>query len=128
MYFYLLIYSFIYSIHLLFIYLCNLFYSIMYFSCTVFQESNNQVSSGVLTRFCIVLGHVAMCQLVHLDIYVFSELKRRNNLRDEMEVEKKRKKKSKHSKKSPSSSASDTKVTFFSVFFKPLGCKKRFLG
>lgn len=66
------------------------------------------MSAAVLTRFCVVLGHVALCQLVHLDIYVFSELKRRNNLRDEMEIEKTRKKKSKHTKKSLPSSASDT--------------------
>lgn len=81
-----------------------------------FQESSNQVSIGVLTRFCTVLGHVAMCQLVHLDIYVFSELKRRNNLRDEMEIEKKKKKKSKHTKKSLPSSASDMNKVIFSCF------------
>lgn len=67
------------------------------------SDNNFSVPAGVLTRFCVVLGHVAVCQLVHLDIYVFSELKRRNNLKEEMEVEKKRKK----TRKSKKSSASD---------------------
>ena len=56
-----------------------------------FQENIFTVPAGVLTRFCVVVGHLAVCQLVHLDIYVFSELKRRNNLKEEMEVQKKRK-------------------------------------
>lgn len=87
-----------------------------------FQESTIDVPAGVLTRFCVVLGHVAVCQLVHLDIYIFSELKRRNNLKDEMEIEKKRKKKSRKTRKSPPSSASDMSKVTFQFFLTKICC------
>jgi condensin complex subunit 1 len=37
-------------------------------------------SSGVLSRFLFVCGHVALQQLIHLDVAVFGELKRRRAL------------------------------------------------
>ncbi|XP_075978130.1 CAP-D2 condensin subunit [Anticarsia gemmatalis] len=47
----------------------------------------------LLTRFVFVLGHVALQQLIYLDISVYSELRRRNQVREERKIEEKRKKK-----------------------------------
>ncbi|XP_064081670.1 condensin complex subunit 1-like [Macrobrachium nipponense] len=70
-----------------------------------------QVPVGILTRFIVVVGHVALCQLVHLDTYIFSELKRRNFLKEEMENEKKSKKKNKNHRKSLITSASEASIS-----------------
>ncbi|KAH9629496.1 hypothetical protein HF086_015826 [Spodoptera exigua] len=47
----------------------------------------------LLTRFVFVLGQVALQQLIYLDINVYSELRRRNQVREERKAEEKRKKK-----------------------------------
>jgi condensin complex subunit 1 len=56
------------------------------------------VEAFVLRRLCFLAGHVALCMLIHLDVSVFTELKRRNYLR-EQKKEKDAKKKEKKSKK-----------------------------
>nr|XP_045604996.1 condensin complex subunit 1-like [Procambarus clarkii] len=75
--------------------------------CSTPQAPTLQVPVGVLSRFYVVLGHVALRQLIHLDTFIFSELKRRNFLREEMETEKKIKKKRKNRRKSRATSASE---------------------
>lgn len=71
------------------------------------QSSTVTVGVGVLTRFYVVVGHVALRQLVHLDTYIFSEMKRRSYLKDEMENEKQVKKKRKSKRKSLATSATE---------------------
>ena len=46
------------------------------------KENTEEVSlpSELLTRFIFVLGHVALQQLIYLDISVYSELRRRNQV------------------------------------------------
>lgn len=54
----------------------------------------------VVTRFVVMVGHVALRQMLYLDVAVFCELKRRNMLREERDEclnTKKRKKKKQHS-------------------------------
>ncbi|KAK4295273.1 hypothetical protein Pmani_032152 [Petrolisthes manimaculis] len=70
------------------------------------QQSNTvTVGVGVLTRFYVVVGHVALRQLAHLDTYIFSEMKRRTYLKEEMENEKQVKRKRKSKRKSLATSA-----------------------
>ncbi|CAD0201294.1 unnamed protein product [Chrysodeixis includens] len=61
------------------------------------KDSENQdeitLPMELLTRFVFVLGQVAMQQLIYLDIFVYSELRRRNQVREERKIEEKRKKK-----------------------------------
>ena len=64
----------------------------------------------VLSRFFVIVGHVAIRQLVHLDTYVFSEIKRRNHIKEEHEMEKKKKKKDKNKRKSLATSASEVSM------------------
>nr|XP_053639720.1 condensin complex subunit 1-like [Cherax quadricarinatus] len=75
--------------------------------CTQSQGNILKVPMGVLSRFYVVIGHVALRQLIHLDTFIFSELKRRNFLKEEMETEKKIKKKRKSRKKSHATSATE---------------------
>ena len=58
-----------------------------------------------LRRLVFVVGHIALCQLNYLDVSVFNELKRRNNLRDQKK-EKNNAAKKKASRKSKSGSTS----------------------
>lgn len=54
----------------------------------------------VVTRFVVMVGHIALRQMLYLDVAVFCELKRRNMLREERDERlntKKRKKKKQHS-------------------------------
>lgn len=44
------------------------------------NEEEIMIPSELLTRFIVVLGHVALQQLIYLDIYVYSELRRRNQV------------------------------------------------
>ncbi|XP_068224486.1 condensin complex subunit 1 [Palaemon carinicauda] len=74
-------------------------------------QSLLQVPVGIVTRFIVVVGQVALCQLVHLDTYIFSELKRRNFLKEEMENEKKSKKSRKSHRKSLITSASEASMS-----------------
>lgn len=55
------------------------------------KETNqvSDVSSIVLSKLLYIIGHVAVKQLVHLDVSVYKELKRRNMLR-EMQGKKKK--------------------------------------
>ena len=41
------------------------------------------LSSAILTRFVFVCGHVAFNELIHLDVAIFGELKRRHALMEE---------------------------------------------
>ncbi|CAF4904025.1 unnamed protein product [Pieris macdunnoughi] len=56
------------------------------------DDDSTDVPAELLTRFVFVLGHVALQQLIHLDISVYSELRRRNQVREERKAEEKRKK------------------------------------
>lgn len=54
----------------------------------------------VVTRFVVMVGHIALRQMLYLDVAVFCELKRRNMLREERDERlntKKQKKKKQHS-------------------------------
>merc|ERR1739842_131463 len=42
------------------------------------SQGRQNVPMGVLSRFFVVVGHMAIRQLIHLDSHIFSELKRRN--------------------------------------------------
>ncbi|XP_018015695.1 condensin complex subunit 1 isoform X2 [Hyalella azteca] len=57
------------------------------------------VPTTLLKRFLMFVGRVAICQLVHLDTSIFSELKRRNHLKEQHDNAKKEKKKTKTKKK-----------------------------
>ncbi|CAG9786783.1 unnamed protein product [Diatraea saccharalis] len=57
------------------------------------NEEDVSLPTELLTRFVFVLGHVALQQLIYLDISVYSELRRRNQVREERKIEDKRKKK-----------------------------------
>lgn len=53
----------------------------------------------VVTRFMVMVGHIALRQMLYLDVAVFCELKRRNMLREERDEclnTKKQKKKKQH--------------------------------
>ncbi|XP_039753451.1 condensin complex subunit 1 [Pararge aegeria] len=56
-------------------------------------EEEASIPYELLTRFIFVLGHIALQQLIYLDISVYSELRRRNQVREERKAEEKRKKK-----------------------------------
>ncbi|KAK7066921.1 Ncapd2p [Halocaridina rubra] len=75
------------------------------------QNVLDEVPVFILTRFILIMGQVALCQLVHLDTYIFSELKRRNFLTEEMEIEKKNKKKKKNSRRSLATSATEASMS-----------------
>ena len=50
------------------------------------QEGNvhsRNIGQEHLKRLVFVVGHIALCQLNYLDVLVFNELKRRNNLREQ---------------------------------------------
>ncbi|XP_069359396.1 condensin complex subunit 1 isoform X2 [Maniola hyperantus] len=57
------------------------------------DEEDASMPSELLTRFIFVLGHIALQHLIYLDISVYSELRRRNQVREERKAEEKRKKK-----------------------------------
>ena len=61
----------------------------------------------VLARFLVLTGRVAIRQLVHLDTFIFSELKRRNHAKEEHETVKKSKKSKGSKRKSLMASAFD---------------------
>ncbi|KYN03812.1 Condensin complex subunit 1 [Cyphomyrmex costatus] len=56
------------------------------------KETNeiSDISSTVLSKLLYVIGHVAIKQLVHLDVSIYKELKRRNTLREMQGKKKKR--------------------------------------
>lgn len=74
------------------------------------EEETHSVSKSIgqehLKRLVFVVGHVAVCQLNYLDVLVFNELKRRNNLR-EQKKEKENAAKKKGSRKSKGGSTSN---------------------
>ncbi|ROT63466.1 hypothetical protein C7M84_018678 [Penaeus vannamei] len=74
------------------------------------ETEDIKVPVGILTRFFVFVGQVALRQLIHLDTYVFSELKRRNYLKEEMETEKKKKKKKRNTRKSLATSATEASM------------------
>ncbi|XP_048478584.1 condensin complex subunit 1 [Plutella xylostella] len=57
------------------------------------NEEEASFPTELLIRFVFVLGQVALQQLIYLDICVYSELRRRNQVREDRKVEEKRKKK-----------------------------------
>jgi len=59
------------------------------------KETNqiSDVSSVVLSKLLYIIGHVAIKQLVHLDVSIYKELKRRNMIREMQGKKKKRKSK-----------------------------------
>ncbi|CAG5045986.1 unnamed protein product [Parnassius apollo] len=57
------------------------------------NEEEASIPTELLTRFVFVLGQIALQQLIYLDISVYSELRRRNQVREERKAEEKRKKK-----------------------------------
>ncbi|CAB4059470.1 YCS4 [Lepeophtheirus salmonis] len=59
--------------------------------CAVCDDNN--INMTEIKRLVYVAGQIAVCQIKHLDISIFCEMKRRNHLR-EMKKEKKRKRKS----------------------------------
>jgi len=56
------------------------------------KETNqvSDVSNIELSRLLYIIGHVAIKQLVHLDVSIYKELKRRNTLREMQGKKKKR--------------------------------------
>lgn len=60
------------------------------------KETNqvSDVSNIELSRLLYIVGHVAIKQLVHLDVSIYKELKRRNTLREMQGKRKKRNPKS----------------------------------
>lgn len=79
------------------------------------SQPDTQVSVGcpfeVVTRFMVMVGHIALRQMLFLDVAVFCELKRRNVLREERNEclnTKKQKKKKQHGSSRNSMSASET--------------------
>lgn len=77
------------------------------------KETNqvSDVSNIVLSRLLYIIGHVAIKQLVHLDVSIYKELKRRNTLR-EMQGKKKKQipKNSSMSNKAKSSISSNASI------------------
>lgn len=73
------------------------------------SQPNTQVSAEcpfeVLSRFVFMIGHIALRQMLYLDVAVFCELKRRNMLREErdegLNTKSKKKKKQQKSNKNP---------------------------
>ncbi|XP_045448315.1 condensin complex subunit 1 [Melitaea cinxia] len=57
------------------------------------NEEEASLPTELLIRFIFMLGHIALQQLIFLDISVYSELRRRNQVREERKAEEKRKKK-----------------------------------
>ncbi|XP_057379225.1 condensin complex subunit 1-like [Daphnia carinata] len=51
------------------------------------ENGELEVSSTVLTRILVVAGQVALRQLIHLDVHVYSELRRRARVREEKHEE-----------------------------------------
>ncbi|WAR15385.1 CND1-like protein [Mya arenaria] len=49
------------------------------------EESSASFASGVLSRLLSLVGHVALRQLVHLDLAVFGEMKRRRAIQEQKE-------------------------------------------
>ena len=80
--------------------------------CSRIQEEHNlQVKEGseigdemkvetyILRRLCFLAGHVALCMLIYLDVNVFTELKRRNWMREQKKEKDAKKEKEKEKKK-----------------------------
>ncbi|CAK1551134.1 unnamed protein product [Leptosia nina] len=57
------------------------------------EDDMCDVQTERLLRFVFVLGHIALQQLIYLDISVYNELRRRNQVREERKAEEKKKKK-----------------------------------
>ena len=71
--------------------------------------TNSQFGQEHLRRLVFVVGHIAVCQLNYLDVMVFNELKRRNNLREQKkENDSAAKKKAARKNKSGSTSTLET--------------------
>lgn len=51
------------------------------------ESEEKEVSAGVLTRILVIAGQVAIRQLVHLDVHIYSELRRRARVREERHEE-----------------------------------------
>jgi len=65
---------------------------------TAIESLLENVNSRIVARLLSISGHVALLQLFHLDVSIFSELKRRHRIREE-----EKEKKGQKSKKTPSS-------------------------
>lgn len=42
----------------------------------------SSISSTVLSKLLYIVGHIAIRHMVHMDVYIYKELKRRNTLRE----------------------------------------------
>lgn len=51
------------------------------------ENGELEVATTVLTRILVVAGQVALRQLIHLDVHVYSELRRRTRVREEKQEE-----------------------------------------
>lgn len=51
------------------------------------ESGELEISSSVLTRILVIAGQVAIKQLVHLDVHVYTELRRRARVREEKQEE-----------------------------------------
>ena len=56
-------------------------------STSVAENGEIEVATPVLTRIFVVAGQVAIRQLIHLDVHVYSELRRRARVREEKHEE-----------------------------------------
>ena len=52
-----------------------------------------EIASPVLTRMLVIIGQIAVRQYVHLEVHVYSELRRRARIREERDNDKKKKNK-----------------------------------
>ena len=57
------------------------------------------IRDSILWRLCFLAGHVALCMLIYLDVNVFTELKRRNWMREQKKEKDAKKEKEKEKKK-----------------------------
>jgi condensin complex subunit 1 len=51
------------------------------------ENAELEVPTTVLTRIFVIAGQVALRQLIHLDVHVYSELRRRARVREEKQEE-----------------------------------------
>ena len=75
------------------------------------DSSTISYASGVLARLLSLVGHVALRQLVHLDVEVFGEMKRRRAIQEQKAYER-----TPASKRPNQTKVSDFRITQVKVF------------
>ena len=88
------------------------------------EASPFSCQSGVLARFLSVSGHVALCQLVHLEGGVLGEIKRRQEV---LETEREKERQAKKTKKKDTA-ADATKVMCYCPLLEVRTKRKMFLS